>query len=148
MNKLTVLPQNIEIQVDQDKDLLTALKENNIFVKTSCGGCASCTHCIIAVTEGESYVNEMSFEEKQVLGNTFHMTKERLSCQTKISGDVTIDVSMHQEPLKAKTKPRVRKKEEVIAIKQERFEKRAEKPKKLGGGKKPKPFNYSTQGEE
>ncbi len=148
MNKLTVLPQNTELYVEEDKNLLSVLKENNIFVKNSCGGCASCSHCIIVIDSGEDNLNDVSFEEKQILGNTFHITKERLSCQTTMSGDVTIDISMHAEKVKTKAKPLIRKKEEVIAIKQERYEKRAEKPKKLGGGKKPKPFKFTNEGEE
>jgi len=146
MNILKIKPLNKKIEIPADKDLYTALKENDIFIKSTCGGCASCTHCIITILEGSENINEMSFEEKQILGNTFHITQERLSCQTKINGEVTIDVSKHGH--EAKPKPKLRKKTEVDSIRQERYEKRKEKPKKLGGGKKPKPFNFRTEGEE
>ena len=66
-------------------------------MKSSCGGHASCSDCVIKVRSGESNLTEPTFEEINLLGNVFHITKERLSCQTKVLGDVTIDVSGHDK---------------------------------------------------
>jgi len=44
------------------------------------------------------------------LGNVFHITRQRLSCQTYISGDVTLDVSHHdKERDEAKMQNKTRK---------------------------------------
>ena len=73
-----------------------------------------------------------------MLGNVFHITKERLACQTKITGDVTIDISHHdqaadQKKLKNKkhnkNKPKRRKPEEVKEILDERKAASEEKTK-------------------
>lgn len=144
-HKVTLLPQNEVVEVAEDVSLLQALRDLGVYVKSSCGGVASCSDCIIKVCEGADHLNTPSFEELALLGNVFHITKERLSCQTKISGDVTIDISAHdkskdQEKLRAKTSKapasksaqqkegiKVRKKQEVQEIKQSRLESRLER---------------------
>ena len=55
-----------------------------MYIKSSCGGVASCTDCRIKVIAGEDSLTTPPFEEVQLLGNVFHITKERLSCQAKI----------------------------------------------------------------
>jgi len=176
MHKLTLRHSGEVLELDGETSVLEALREQNIYVKSSCGGNGSCSDCIVKVTAGEDNVTEPTFDEMQLLGNVFHITKERLSCQTKLTGDVTIDVSTHdkaadESKLKAKTSSfkkaksnsttRVRKKEEVDEIIQERKDKASAKrelqdtewqkhwekdkedgarPKRLGGGKRPKLF--------
>lgn len=88
--------------------LLEVLKNNGHYIKSSCGGHASCSDCIVKIQSGEDQITEPTFEEINLLGNVFHITKERLSCQTKCFGDVTVDISMHnkmndQEQLRQKT---------------------------------------------
>ncbi|MCT4640875.1 MAG: (2Fe-2S)-binding protein [Bacteriovoracaceae bacterium] len=144
MANLKILPIDKTIEVNEDTDLLTALKENDIAIKNSCGGCASCSHCVVVVKEGLDNINEISFEEKQVLGNVFHITSERLSCQTKITGDVTIDISSHGYSQATKQTVLKRTKEDVQKMREQRFADRKEKTKKLGGGKKPKAFSFNN----
>jgi ferredoxin len=175
MHKLTLRHSGETIEMDGETSILQALRDQNTYIKSSCGGNGSCSDCIIKIALGEDNVTEPTFDEMQLLGNVFHITKERLSCQTKLTGDVSIDISAHdkasdEEKLKQKTtnfqksKPaspaRVRKKEEVDEMIKERVDKssakRAEqeegwqkhwekeqdpmKPKRLGGGKRPKLF--------
>jgi 2Fe-2S ferredoxin len=147
MHELTLLPKNETIGVSEDESLFSQLKKLGINLKSTCGGCASCGQCVIVVKEGESNLNELPFEEKQLLGNVFHITKERLACQTMVSGPVTIDISAHLD--QSSSKPKVVKKrtqQEAEAIVEERkakaAEKRKNKPKQVGGSKKPKAFKY------
>lgn len=145
MVQIKIMPQNVQVEVDPEKDLFTQLKARGFHINSTCGGCASCGRCIITVVEGESNLNEIPFEERQLLGNVFHITKERLSCQTKATGPVTIDISMHEQPKDSQSKKtgvRRRTKEEVSKIAEERKEQRKQKPKKLGGARKPKAFDY------
>jgi len=164
---LTIKGTDKMIEVDPDQNLLSVLRDEKIYVKSSCGGYASCGDCLIKVTSGADNMNAPSFEEKQLLGNVFHITKERLSCQSKITGPVEIDISKHDKASDDKKtrqksgsfKARVRKPDDVKAVLQERLEKREERdknqeswqkhwqkeqdpmnPKRLGGGKRPKPF--------
>ncbi|MEX0798156.1 MAG: 2Fe-2S iron-sulfur cluster-binding protein [Bacteriovoracaceae bacterium] len=146
MPKIKIFPQNQYVEVDSKRDLFSQLKARGFHINSTCGGCASCGKCIISIVDGEEHLNEIPFEEKRLLGNVFHITKERLSCQTKAGGPITIDISMHeQKDSKAssdKSPVKRRSKEEVSKIKEERREQRKERPKKLGGGKKPKAFNF------
>lgn len=95
MHKVTLLPKCQVVEVDGDKPLLTELRRLNVYIKSSCGGVASCSDCIVKVMNGAENLNAPSFEETRLLGNVFHLTKERLSCQTKIRGDIEIDISAH-----------------------------------------------------
>lgn len=107
-HKLTLRPDNQAIEVDSTKTLLQSLKENDVYIKSSCGGVATCSDCICKIVSGEDNLVSPGFSELKLLGNVFHITKERLLCQTKIVGDVTIDISRHnkatdEEKLKQKT---------------------------------------------
>ncbi len=175
MHKLTLRHSGEIIELNEETSILQALRDQNIYIKSSCGANGSCSDCIVKVALGEDNVTEPTFDEMQLLGNVFHITKERLACQTKLTGDVTIDISAHdkkadEKKLKQKTssfkkskapsETRVRKKEEVDEMLKERIEassakrqaqneewqkhwekdKDEMKPKRLGGGKRPKLF--------
>jgi len=93
--KIKVAPENLEFEIDEDTDILSFLRSNDCYVKSSCGGHASCGDCVIKILTGDENLSKAPFEETKLLGNVFHITKERLSCQTKITGDVVIDISSH-----------------------------------------------------
>lgn len=149
---VTVNPVGKTIEVNEDDSLFTQLKQAGINVKSTCGGCASCGQCVIKIDLGEDFLNVPPFEEKQLLGNVFHITKERLACQTFVSGDVTIDVSDHIEIIqKPKLTTKVRKKADVEKVyeqrKIDREEKMANKPKRQGGNRRPKAFTFTDEDE-
>lgn len=150
---ITILPQEINISVDESTPVMEALRDEQIYIKSSCGGVASCSDCVIKVIEGADNCNPPPFEETRLLGNVFHITKERLSCQLKCTGDITIDISKHDKAmdeakLKQKTSSFVTKrrpKDDVTKMYDERAQKREEdranKPEgKDGGKRRPKPF--------
>ena len=93
--KVTCLPSEKIIEVDGETPLLEALTDQGLYVKSSCGGHASCSDCAVKIVEGHTHINKPPFAEERLLGNVFFITKERLSCQVKISGDVTVDISAH-----------------------------------------------------
>jgi ferredoxin len=95
MPKITVQPLNLEIECQEGEVLLAVLKRHGVVIKTGCGGVASCAECILKIVEGEKNISEPDFTETRLIGNVFFMTKERLSCQTKVTGDVTIDLASH-----------------------------------------------------
>jgi len=131
------------IEVNHDESLLSALKRNNITVRSSCGGCASCGDCVIELLSGSDDVSEIEHEERKLLGNVFHLTKERLACQLKLRGDIEIEISKHpQTPNVRAMKTALRKKSEGQTVDKKDFEK---KVFKVGGKKKPKSFKYSQE---
>jgi ferredoxin len=141
MYKVTLEPTGKVINVNENESLLAALREAGVYVKSSCGGHASCSDCIVKILAGTDEVNPPEFDELQLIGNVFHITKERLACQTKLTGDITIDLSNHdkskdEQKLKNKTASfskakskgvKVRRKEEVEEIQKEREEAYQEK---------------------
>lgn len=118
-HKVTLKPEGKVVEVEEGVNLLKALRETGDYVKSSCGGHATCSDCIIKVVSGEDYLTPPPFEELKILGNVFHITKERLACQTCITGDVTIDISKHDKAsdearLKNKTASFSKKKQTVV----------------------------------
>lgn len=173
MYTVRVLPADLLIEIDGETSLKHALNLEGIIVKSSCGGFCSCGECIVKVVLGEDNLVPPSFNELAKLGNVFHITKERLACQTFITGNVTIDITDHlnvtsefaanNKPKKAPT--HVRKKDDVSAMIEERkktsSEKRAKQAiiekhweqednplhaRKLGGNKRPKTFTTEDEG--
>lgn len=96
-HKVTLKPEGKVVEIEEGKNLLVALREADTYIKSSCGGHATCTDCIIKIVSGEDNLTPPPFEELKLLGNVFHITKERLACQTMILGDVTIDISKHDK---------------------------------------------------
>jgi 2Fe-2S ferredoxin len=139
-HKVTLKPEGKVVEIEEGKNLLVALRENDTYIKSSCGGHATCTDCIIKIVSGEDNLTPPPFEELKLLGNVFHITKERLACQTMILGDVTIDISKHDKAsdearLKNKTsnyskkkqvKTHVRKESDIEKIRADKENERAE----------------------
>jgi len=173
--KCTLWPSGEVLAVNGEESLLAQFKKAGKKIKSSCGGCATCSDCMIVVKSGELNLTPQTFEELRLLGNVFHITKERLSCQTKVTGDVTIDISAHEKNTSTgktqkevpKSTPVLRKKrEDIEKAVRESEEKSREKPsdtwyrhwdnqelepgrpKKLGGNKKPRAFNYNEGDED
>ena len=62
-------------------------------VQTLCGGIGTCVQCKVRLDRADQDALELpNAIEKDRLGNTFHLTGERLSCQAKIRRDVTVEV--------------------------------------------------------
>jgi len=99
MPKLVLRPSGTSLDVVANRNFLEILRERSIELKSSCGGVATCGDCVVKILDGRDCLNEMPFEETRLLGNVFHITKERLACQTKFKlgneGQVIIDISRH-----------------------------------------------------
>lgn len=177
-HKCTLWPSGEVLELNEEESLLQQLKKAGKKIKSSCGGCATCGDCVLVVKSGELNLSPQTFEELRLLGNVFHITKERLSCQTKILGDVTLDISAHETntytgknekpALVSKSSQTVlRKREDIEKSTRELDEKSQEKktdtwyrhwennedadisrPKKLGGNKRVKPFNFNDGDKE
>jgi ferredoxin len=167
--KCTLWPSGETLELSGEDTLLNELKKAGKKLQSSCGGCATCSDCMVVVKSGELNMTPQTFEELRLLGNVFHITKERLSCQTKITGDITLDISHHEKTAPAKkaasgpksTTVKLKKREEVEKSARESEEKSQvkspdswyrhweknetddTKPKKLGGNKRPRAFNFN-----
>lgn len=154
-------------------DLYHQITAAGHYIRSSCGGVGSCSDCVVKVVVGNEHLNPINNIEKKHLGNVFHITKERLSCQIVVqnAGEIVLDISKHHKGLDEQQrranymKTKVRKKEDVDKIQQEREQKREEKkekqdswqkhwekedgqrPSKKGGSRRPKTFKYEEEEE-
>jgi ferredoxin len=61
-------------------------------IDTACVGKGTCGLCRVKIVAGAEHLNPFTDEERKHLGNVYHLTKVRLSCRSRISGDVTIEI--------------------------------------------------------
>ena len=61
-------------------------------IETACVGKGTCGLCRVRIVAGAEHLTPYTDEETKHLGNVYHITKIRLSCRTKVSGDVTIQI--------------------------------------------------------
>ena len=61
-------------------------------IDTACVGKGTCGLCRVKIIAGAEHLNPFTEEERKHLGNVYHITKIRLACRSKVSGDVTIQI--------------------------------------------------------
>lgn len=91
--RIKFLPSGVEIPVDPSKTLLQLANENNVKIKSVCGGVASCSECRIKIVEGMHCVPEPSKAELNLIGSSYHLDGRRLSCQVRCFGSMTVDLT-------------------------------------------------------
>ncbi len=67
-------------------------------IETSCVGKGTCGLCRVKIVAGAEHLNAFTDEERKHLGNVYHLTKVRLSCRSRVSGDVTIEIVRKKKP--------------------------------------------------
>ncbi|GMV41924.1 MAG: hypothetical protein AMXMBFR64_36400 [Myxococcales bacterium] len=95
--KATFLPLGRTVEVLPDESVLQAAIRCGVLIRTVCNGRATCAACRVRVVEGMSNTVKPGFVEKNLIGNTWFITKERLACQLLLRGDVIIDLSENQQ---------------------------------------------------
>lgn len=79
-----------QLEITSEENILECLDRHNIDLDVKCGGFGQCGDCVVKVESGKEHISPMTLKETQLLGNVFFMTKERLACQCKVTGNVTI----------------------------------------------------------
>ena len=92
-HKVTFLPLNVTVEVEDDETILEAALANGIELEHNCGGNCCCTTCHIIVREGEAHLSKMEEEEEDRLEECAELTPTyRLGCQAKVHGDAMIEI--------------------------------------------------------
>lgn len=73
------------------ESLMKVLQRNDIPVASSCGGEGVCAKCRVKLVSGASNLSGAEELEKRILSKTFGNDEDRLSCQARVIGDITID---------------------------------------------------------
>ena len=82
-----------EIEVAAGTKINQAAYQAGVEITQTCGGTPSCTDCVVKILSPDPDALEpMQGNEMRLLGNVFHITKERLSCQAVIKRAIEIQV--------------------------------------------------------
>ena len=95
--KIKFIPQNVEVDVDPNKNILEIARDNGLAIQSSCNGMCSCGDCRVFLKEGESHVLSPSEKELNLIGQGHYMDQRRLSCQLYCFGSVVIDLSGQED---------------------------------------------------
>jgi ferredoxin len=98
--RVTIEPLGVTLDCDTGESVWACARRNGVLIPTACSGKATCGLCRVKLTKGEENVTPINRDEQKHLGNTYFITKLRLSCQLKPTGDVTVLVPDMPEPKK------------------------------------------------
>ena len=80
------------VSVSYGTTILQAATDNNVALDSFCGGTCSCSTCRVEIVSGQQNLSKRKPDEEAVLGPERCENGDRLSCQTKIQGDVTVRI--------------------------------------------------------
>ena len=91
-SSITYLPLGLRVPCEDGESVFTVGRRAGVEISTACVGKATCGLCRVKIIEGEANVTPLNAAEKKHLGNVYFLTKVRLSCQTRVLGDVVVEV--------------------------------------------------------
>lgn len=94
MPQITILRDDgpVTVEIREGETLFDAGGKVMAGIDTACVGKGTCGLCRVKIIAGAEHTNPFTDEERKHLGNVYHITKVRLACRTKPTGDVTIQV--------------------------------------------------------
>jgi ferredoxin len=92
MGKLTIKTDDVSLDLRDEYPLIDLSEEHDTSILFGCRD-GACGACMIRVLDGEDRLSPMSEDEKDFLETMAAEPNERLACQCKLLGDVTIEVS-------------------------------------------------------
>jgi 2Fe-2S ferredoxin len=93
MPTVTFEPAHVATDAASGETLFELARRAGVPVETACVGKGTCGLCRVKVRAGEAALSPLGPVERKHLGNVYFITKERLACQARVSGDVTIEVT-------------------------------------------------------
>ncbi len=88
--KITLQPQGIVLEAAKDANLLQTLQNHKIPIGSACGGVGLCASCKITVLKGERNLSRPRDIELDLKDRNNLQSKDRISCQSKVLGDIEI----------------------------------------------------------
>jgi ferredoxin len=100
MPKVTFPQVNKIFEVPEGFTILEVALNNDIDLEHNCGGNCACSTCHVVVQEGYENLSPKTDEEQDMLNEAEGLTDtSRLSCQSKIVGDVAVMIPASSNPL-------------------------------------------------
>lgn len=99
MAKVKFMPVDKTVEANVGDSLLKISKNNDIGILYSCDGAPSCAMCRVSIVSGDENLSSIERKEEDLIGTSYFITKNRLSCQAKIvaDGEVEVDITEHLE---------------------------------------------------
>lgn len=99
MPTITFLPMNVTVECAPGESIFDTARRTGVPVATACAGKATCGLCRMKILDGEANLSPFNGGERKHLGNVYFITKERLSCQSRVlGGAVTVLVPLSRLP--------------------------------------------------
>ena len=90
MPRIKIPSRSLHFDVPQGANLMQSLRAQGLPVASSCGGEGVCTHCRVEVLEGSHNLSQKTAAETQWESKGRLQGSERLSCQAKVQGAITV----------------------------------------------------------
>jgi len=100
MPTIHFLPMGVSASCAEGETIFEVAKRQSIAIETACVGKGTCGLCRVRVIEGEEHLSPYGDIDEKHLGNVYHLTRVRLSCQARVSGDVTVELAPKRKPKK------------------------------------------------
>jgi 2Fe-2S ferredoxin len=99
MATVTFLPFEVRVTVADGESVFEAAQRAGVAIPTACVGKGTCGLCRVKIVDGEAHLPPLNAVKKKHLGNTYFITRLRLSCQARVQGgDVTVRVPDARRP--------------------------------------------------
>jgi uncharacterized 2Fe-2S/4Fe-4S cluster protein (DUF4445 family) len=92
MPTITFEPSGMRVAASDGESVFAAARRAGVAIPTACVGKATCGLCRVKIVAGEDRLSPLNLDEKRHLGNTYFITRLRLSCQAQVHGDVTVRI--------------------------------------------------------
>ena len=80
------------VEVAPGSSLFEAGAKVTAGIETACVGKGTCGLCRVRIVSGAEHLNPYTDEEKKHLGNVYHLTRVRLACRARLTGDVVVEI--------------------------------------------------------
>ena len=89
---MTFRPSGARVDCAEGESVFDVGRRAGIEISTACVGKATCGLCRVKILAGEATLSALNPAERKHLGNVYFITKQRLSCQTRVYGDVVLEI--------------------------------------------------------
>ena len=86
----TFQPFGTRVAVNPDESLYEAGRRAGVPIPTACNGKGTCGLCRVKILTGAEALPPLTVEEKKHLGNTYFISRLRLSCRVRPTADVEV----------------------------------------------------------
>ncbi|MFZ1080811.1 MAG: 2Fe-2S iron-sulfur cluster-binding protein [Candidatus Kryptoniota bacterium] len=90
MPKVKFVPLNREVEIKKGETIFKAARVNRIPMGSSCRGDCVCGWCKVEVVAGMENLSQPEDCEKKLMKSASYEKNERVACNTKVFGDVSI----------------------------------------------------------